>query len=113
MDWIFKLLDVSLVTQCRAMAPDGIAGGDPGKPGVNSLIRAGSKSDESAEFMPSICHRLVQAGDVLIVETLGGGGYGSAPNAIGDVPPESGRCSQQRWQPYSSSSEAIRLLKSY
>lgn len=81
-----KPLDVSLVTQRRAMAPYGIAGGNPGKPGVNSLVRAGSKPHHSAEIMPSICHRRVQAGDVLIVETPGGGGYGIATNAIGDDP---------------------------
>lgn len=67
-----KSLDVSLLTNRRSSAPYGLAGGDPGTAGKNSLIR---KSGEEIA-LESIAQLKVEPGDVLRIETPGGGGYG-------------------------------------
>ncbi len=76
-------LDVSLITQRRLTAPYGLHGGQSGAPGINTLIRASaidnrqSKIDNS-EILPPIASISVQSGDRLIIETPGGGGWGTA-----------------------------------
>ena len=59
----------------RRVAPYGMAGGLPGAVGANWVERAdGSRSDLSfADETP------VQPGDVFVIETPGGGGYGPPP----------------------------------
>ena len=47
--------------------------GQPGQPGKNELLREGETKE-----LPSKCHIEVQEGDVLKIETPGGGGYGKA-----------------------------------
>jgi 5-oxoprolinase (ATP-hydrolysing) len=68
-------VDVSLLTQRRVKPPFGLNGGDPGKVGENYLLRKGRNKPEPlcslAEFSADI-------GDVLILKTPGGGGYGRA-----------------------------------
>lgn len=59
---------VSLITERRRHAPWGLAGGADGRPGRNAI---------NGEAMPGKFSRHVQAGDVLTIETPGGGGYGS------------------------------------
>ena len=69
-----KQLDVSILSQRRARhAPFGLAGGGPGAIGVNTLIRA----DGSVEKLPGQAQFVAHAGDVLVIETPGGGGYGT------------------------------------
>ena len=63
---------VSLLTERRTTAPYGLAGGKPGRPGVNRLVRA----DGRRERLPGHVQLDLAAGDRLIVETPGGGGYG-------------------------------------
>lgn len=58
---------VSLITERRRHAPWGLAGGADGQPGRNAI---------NGEAMPGKFSRRVQAGDVLTIETPGGGGYG-------------------------------------
>ncbi|TVR20249.1 MAG: hydantoinase B/oxoprolinase family protein, partial [Nitriliruptor sp.] len=75
----------SLVTERRRHAPPGAAGGDDGARGRNAVRRAarmpeGTEDAEAAEaaeeeLPPKTTVRLT-AGDRLIVETPGGGGYG-------------------------------------
>jgi 5-oxoprolinase (ATP-hydrolysing) len=65
-------LVVSLLTGRRTKPPYGIAGGQPGRPGKNILIRNG----ETAE-LPATASLDVQLGDRLRIETPGGGGWGS------------------------------------
>jgi 5-oxoprolinase (ATP-hydrolysing) len=65
-------LEISLLTQRRARPPYGIAGGRSGANGRNSLIRA----DGSEEQLGSSASVVAQPGDVLRIETPGGGGYG-------------------------------------
>jgi 5-oxoprolinase (ATP-hydrolysing) len=63
---------VSLLTQRRTLAPYGLRGGSPGKPGRNVCIRA----DGRVDVLPGRTQFAVQAGDSLVIETPGGGGYG-------------------------------------
>lgn len=66
-------LDLSILSQRRgAYAPYGQHGGQPGKVGVNRLIR----QDGSEEWLSSSAQRRVEAGDVMHIETPGGGGWG-------------------------------------
>lgn len=58
---------LSLLSQRRALAPKGAAGGEDGAPGRNLL---------NGEELPGSCSRDLVPGDVLTVETPGGGGYG-------------------------------------
>ncbi|HEY63689.1 MAG TPA: hydantoinase B/oxoprolinase family protein [Caldilineae bacterium] len=64
---------VSLLTERRRLAPYGLHGGQPGARGRNRLRRAGATQDE---LLPGKTTFEVAAGDVLIVETPGGGGWG-------------------------------------
>ena len=60
---------LSLLSQRRAIAPAGADGGEPGATGRNFL--------NGAE-LPAFASRDLAAGDVLRIETPGGGGYGRA-----------------------------------
>ncbi|WP_036964046.1 hydantoinase B/oxoprolinase family protein [Promicromonospora kroppenstedtii] len=67
-------MSASLLTGHRRVPPYGMAGGAPGALGNNRVRRA----DGSVEHLAG-CDRVeLGAGDVLIVETPGGGGYGEA-----------------------------------
>jgi N-methylhydantoinase B len=59
---------VTLLTERRRHAPRGVAGGDDGQPGRNLL---------NGEPLPAKCRMALKAGDVVTIETPGGGGYGS------------------------------------
>ena len=66
-------VDLSLLTSRRGMyRPYGAAGGQPGQGGRNWLIRR-----STTEPLPSSCHQQLHAGDRLLLETPGGGGFGS------------------------------------
>ena len=60
------------MSSSRKVAPFGMAGGEPGQVGRNYVERADGTVEElgatdSAQMMP---------GDVFVIETPGGGGYG-------------------------------------
>jgi 5-oxoprolinase (ATP-hydrolysing) len=63
---------VSILSQHRVVAPYGLAGGEPGLPGEQRVIRR----DGGQLRLDPIDGCEVEAGDRLIVETPGGGGYG-------------------------------------
>ncbi|MEZ5333565.1 MAG: hydantoinase B/oxoprolinase family protein [Thermoanaerobaculia bacterium] len=67
-------MELSLLTQHRREGPIGMAGGAPGAPGRQTLVRA----DGSRETLGSIDGRSVRRGDRLVLETPGGGGWGAA-----------------------------------
>ncbi len=67
-------LEVTLLTERRLVPPYGVAGGEPGACGRNRLIRATGEE----EVLPPKAALHVAAGDELIVETPGGGGFGEA-----------------------------------
>jgi N-methylhydantoinase B/oxoprolinase/acetone carboxylase alpha subunit len=64
---------VSLITERRASAPWGLAGGGPGAVGENWLLPDGDESRATplADKVTVTLHR----GDVLRLRTPGGGGY--------------------------------------
>jgi 5-oxoprolinase (ATP-hydrolysing) len=66
-------LSLSLLTQHRREGPYGAAGGGPGLPGRQRLLRAGGEEEELA----AVDAREVAAGDRLVLETPGGGGWGA------------------------------------
>jgi 5-oxoprolinase (ATP-hydrolysing) len=67
-------LEVSLISQRRAAYPPyGLAGGQPGAVGRNTLARA----DGQTEVLPGLAHFTAHSGDVLTIETPGGGGWGA------------------------------------
>jgi len=61
----------TVLSERRRRAPWGLAGGQPGALGRNRLIRAGSAQDLPGKFTLDL-----QPGDVLSIETPGGGGWG-------------------------------------
>ncbi|MGE3780088.1 MAG: hydantoinase B/oxoprolinase family protein, partial [Pirellulaceae bacterium] len=69
-----KPLELSLLSQRRGpYRPYGAAGGAAGLPGSNTLVRLGGQP----ERLPGIARTAVEPGDVLTVETPGGGGWGA------------------------------------
>jgi len=69
-----EAMTASILSGHREIPPYGMAGGEPGKIGNNYVLRAdGSKNElrgtDSTE---------VEANDVMVIETPGGGGYGKA-----------------------------------
>ena len=65
---------VTLLTERRRHAPRGVAGGHDAVPGRNLL---------NGEPLPAKCRVSLKAGDVVTIETPGGGGFGVAE--IGDL----------------------------
>jgi 5-oxoprolinase (ATP-hydrolysing) len=67
-------MTASILSNNRAIAPFGLAGGEAGQPGRNSVERA----DGRVEVLTHIGSVEVGPGDVFVVETPGGGGFGPA-----------------------------------
>lgn len=68
-------LEVSILSQRRGeYAPYGMAGGEPGALGKNLLVR----SDGTRESLPACARFTADRGDVLTIETPGGGGWGES-----------------------------------
>ncbi len=65
---VLEACRLSLLTQRRALAPRGAAGGADGIPGRNLL---------NGEELPAFATVDLEPGDLLRIETPGGGGYGS------------------------------------
>jgi N-methylhydantoinase B/oxoprolinase/acetone carboxylase alpha subunit len=62
----------SLITERRERPSYGLQGGEPGQPGRNSLIRQGEETP-----LPGKITLDLAAGDILQIETPGGGGWGA------------------------------------
>ncbi len=77
---------VTLVTERRRLPPPGLSGGAPGAPGRNTLQRADGVEVE----LGARAEIQVAPGDVLRIETPGGGGWHElpAPTARPALPPE-------------------------
>ena len=69
----------TVLSERRRHAPYGLAGGGNGQPGRNRLVRAGGEESD----LGGKASVAVRAGDTLIVETPGGGGWGPAADAGG------------------------------
>jgi 5-oxoprolinase (ATP-hydrolysing) len=74
-------MTASILSNNRLYAPFGMAGGEPGAKGLNRVVRA----DGRVEELRHVDKTQVQAGDVFIIETPGGGGYG-VPEASDAAP---------------------------
>ncbi len=69
-----EAMTASILANNRAIAPFGMAGGEPGAVGRNWVERG----DGTREELGHIGSAEMQPGDVFVVETPGGGGYGRA-----------------------------------
>jgi 5-oxoprolinase (ATP-hydrolysing) len=67
-------MTASILSNGRHAGAFGMAGGSPGRPGVNRVERA----DGSALSLDHIASVEMQPGDVFVIETPGGGGCGNA-----------------------------------
>ncbi|NRA07303.1 MAG: hydantoinase B/oxoprolinase family protein [Myxococcales bacterium] len=64
----------TILSSRRTLPPHGLAGGEAGLPGRNYVERANGRVEELAG-----CAQIqLQAGDVFVIETPGGGGFGAA-----------------------------------
>jgi 5-oxoprolinase (ATP-hydrolysing) len=69
-----EAMTASILSSHRTVAPFGLAGGQPGAKGRNRVQRC----DGTVQDLGSQASVQVQPGDVLIIETPGGGGFGPA-----------------------------------
>ena len=68
-----KRLTVSILSQRRGPHPPyGLDGGEPGKLGCNSLLRPNG----AVQQLPGQVRFVAEPGDILVIETPGGGGWG-------------------------------------
>jgi 5-oxoprolinase (ATP-hydrolysing) len=65
-------MTAAVVSSQRRTAPFGLQGGAPGKGGRNAVERR----DGSVEELPGCAQVELEAGDVFVIETPGGGGFG-------------------------------------
>jgi 5-oxoprolinase (ATP-hydrolysing) len=82
-------VELSILSERRAVAPFGLAGGRPGAPGHNAVLRRDGRVVE----LGGRARLALEAGDRLLVETPGGGGFGPPPadpgtaGGVADGPP--------------------------
>ncbi len=67
-----EILDVTLLSQHRKVAPYGLQGGEPGATGRQILM----SMEGTTKKLEGISHFTAAKGDRIIIETPGGGGYG-------------------------------------
>lgn len=63
--------EMTIISERRNSSPYGLAGGTPGRPGRNTLVRDGVET-----ILPGKTRLDLRAGDRVRIETPGGGGYG-------------------------------------
>jgi N-methylhydantoinase B len=66
---------VTLLAERRTFRPYGLQGGDEGAPGHAWIAKGGSTEETE---LPGKCSRRLSKGDILHIETPGGGGWGNA-----------------------------------
>ena len=67
-------MQVAILSNNRRLSPFGLMGGEDGKPGLNYLLR----QDGDRITLEAVDELSVTAGDVLVIETPGGGGFGNS-----------------------------------
>jgi 5-oxoprolinase (ATP-hydrolysing) len=67
-------MTAAILSNRRRVPPFGLEGGEPGRPGVNRVER----TDGTVETLGSTEEVMMQPGDVFVIETPGGGGFGRA-----------------------------------
>jgi 5-oxoprolinase (ATP-hydrolysing) len=73
-------MHAAILSNRREVPPAGIEGGGDAKPGINQVVRA----DGSIETLTATASAEMAPGDMFVIETPGGGGYGK-------ILPETGR----------------------
>jgi 5-oxoprolinase (ATP-hydrolysing) len=68
-----EAMEAGILSNRRVVAPFGLEGGGDGARGINQIERA----DGTHENLPATAAAQMQPGDVFIIETPGGGGFGS------------------------------------
>lgn len=68
-----QAMTASILSQRRAVAPFGISGGMPAEKGKNYVVR----KDGTVEELPGTATVEMRAGDLFVIETPGGGGFGA------------------------------------
>ena len=76
-----ETMTAAILSNNRVHGPFGMAGGGAAAVGNNSVVRA----DGSVEQLAHIGKTEMQPGDLFVIETPGGGGYGVAENSAEDV----------------------------
>ena len=66
-------VQVTVLSDRRRMPPYGLAGGSPGEAGKNLVIR----KDGTIERLPSKFETHLNEGDLISIQTPGGGGWGT------------------------------------
>ncbi len=85
-------MTVSILSQRRTRYPPfGLQGGQPGALGENLLIRANGQREK----LPGIVALRVEPGDVLCIETPGGGGWGAVASASQILKPPHDRAGRE------------------
>ena len=67
-------MTASIVSNHRCTAPHGLAGGEPGACGANYIERAAG----TREALSACATVAMEPGDIFVIETPGGGGFGAA-----------------------------------
>jgi len=67
-------MQAAILSNRRRVAPHGLAGGSPGACGRNYVLRRGGRVEELA----ATAAVALAGGERFVIETPGGGGYGSA-----------------------------------
>ena len=65
-------VEAAVLSNHRRIAPFGLEGGESARTGINRIIRA----DGSEETLSGTATVQLKAGDIFVVETPGGGGFG-------------------------------------
>jgi 5-oxoprolinase (ATP-hydrolysing) len=68
-----ETMGAAILSNHRRIPPYGMAGGEPGALGENWVER----TDGRVEALPATAKVEMQPGDVFVIETPGGGGYGA------------------------------------
>lgn len=71
---------ITLLCDRRKFGPYGLKGGQPGATGRNLLMHADGKTTE----LPSKFTGWIQPGDILSIQTPGGGGWGRETETLKD-----------------------------
>jgi 5-oxoprolinase (ATP-hydrolysing) len=74
-------MTAAILSGHRIVPPFGLMGGQPGKTGCNSVVR----QDGTIESLSSKAEVLVKSGDVFVIETPGGGGFGELAQEFCDA----------------------------
>ncbi len=69
-----EAMEAGILSNRRRVAPFGLAGGEPGATGINRIERTSGE----VEVLDSTAGVTVGPGDVMVIETPGGGGYGKS-----------------------------------